>query len=298
MLQIRSIKVRSFDLAYLDVFWEIEPSYEDAANYEFELQRSEAQFGPFDPVVSGVVDSYHVRDHTVRGRHDLYWSLFYRIQVKDRRSAETRTFPEDGSGVRLDAAPDLMALEMARQENLKLREFKGRQVWIYPRRRSGQRCSVCFDHVQQRRVRSNCPTCYNTGFVGGFHTPVIAYMQIVSPTERTLPTQHGKVAVEATQFLLGNYPLLHSGDMVIEGENIRWKVGDDLVVVRKGRSPIRQQGILSRVLPDDVWQRVPVAVTDDELAVLETSPERNFTNPQTPGSLSKAVKAIDAWFKP
>ena len=47
MLIVKDIKVRSFDLNFLDLFWSVDPTYEDIYNFEFTIEKSTSQFGPF-----------------------------------------------------------------------------------------------------------------------------------------------------------------------------------------------------------------------------------------------------------
>lgn len=280
MLHVTNIRIRSFDLGYLDVYWDIEPSYEDISDYEFVVEKSDNEFGPYFDLTVPIVDRYHVRDNTVKGVKDFYNKIYYRIRVQKRGTSEQAVFPEVG-GVKLAALPDLAALEMARLNNLKLKEFSGRKIWIYPKKRSGGRCSLCFDKVAQRRVRSGCSSCYDTSWVGGYHAPIQTYGMIVSPNEQTIHANFGDVQSENTTLLLGNYPELSEGDLIIEAENIRWRVASTLSKVKKSRALVRQQVAIHRIPTSDIEYKIPLNLSDEEIRDLIASPERNYTNPQT-----------------
>ena len=280
MLRISDIRIRSFDVDYLDVYWDLEESFENVNAYDFVVERSDSEFGPYLPISTPLINRYHFRDGTVRGHHSYYNKIYYRLVVSNRETAETVTYPESG-GFKLAAKPDLAALEMARLNNLKLKEFSGRKVWIFPKKKTGQRCSVCFDPVAQRKLRSQCTTCFDSSWVGGYHAPVEAYGLVVSPNEQTIHANFGNVENENTTFMLGNYPELYEGDLIIEAENIRWRVASTISKIKKARSLVRQQAALHRIPKGDVEYRLPLNLSADEIRDLNASPERNYTNPHT-----------------
>lgn len=289
MIEVTNIRVRSFDLSYLDVYWDTAPGYEDVNDFQFIVEAAEKEFGPYYAVSAPLVNLLHFRDGTVRGQHSFYHERWYRIRVQWREVAKQlddavstdQVFPATGNGVSLGARPDLIALEMARMNRLRLKEYSGRQVWIFPKKRSGQRCSVCFDKITQRKLQSSCAVCFGTGWVGGYHAPVEAYATIVSPDETTAHTNFGTVEIENTTMLLANYPDVGEGDLVLEAENIRWRIGERITKVRKGRAVVRQQVPLHRIPKSDIEYAVPLNLTDAQIKDLEATPARNYTNPQT-----------------
>ena len=278
MIKISDIRIRSFDVDYLDVYWDIVPCYEDLGDYEFVVERADNETGPYRALTVPMINRFHFRDTTLRGRHSYYAKIYYRVRVTHRATAETAVWPEVG-GVKLAALPDLVALEMARINNLKLKEFMGRKMWVYPRRRSGQRCQTCYDRVTGRKIRSSCSVCFDTTWVGGFYAPVESYGMIVSPNDTVVHSGFGDMEVENTTLLIGNYPELSEGDLIVEAENIRWRVGSTIAKVTKGRALIRQQAPIHRIPKGDSEYTVPLNLTNDEIKNLLASPDRNYTNP-------------------
>jgi hypothetical protein len=280
MLRASNIRLRSFELGHIDIYWDLGPTFEDLYDYDVYVQRSEAEFGPYEDITPAMRGAERFRDSEVRGRHSRLNRLYYRIKVVHRASGEQVEYPELG-GVNLAAKPDLIALEMARQETLKLKEFSGRMIWIFPRRRTGQRCTTCYDHVTGRALRADCSTCYGTTWVGGYHPPVGVYAQIQSATDTTLRTAMGSLENQDTVFKLANYPELDAGDLVVELENRRWVVGDSINKVQKGRALVRQETNISLIPVSDIEYRVPLNIDEETLSNLLATPERNYTNPQT-----------------
>ena len=280
MIKVADIQVKSFDIDYLDIYWTLEDAFEDINGYEFIVERADTEFGLYVAVSSAMVDKYHFRDSSVRGRHSYYNKIYYRVVVRNRETGATLTYPELG-GFKLAAKPDLSALEMARLNNLKLKEFSGRKLWIFPKKKTGQRCGVCFDKVSQRKLRSQCAVCFDSSWVGGYHAPVEAYGLVVTPNELTIHANFGNVENENTTLQLGNYPELFEGDVVVEAENVRWRVSSTMSKIKKARSLVRQQAALHRIPKGDIEYKLPINMSDDEIKDLSASPDRNYTNPQT-----------------
>ena len=286
MLEIVNIRVKSFELDYLDLFWELEPTSEDVNDYSFVVEKSYSEFGPFSDLTKPFKNRFHLRDNTVRGQHSFYNKSFYRIRLVHDTSKNSTTFPKSGAGVKLAALPDLAALEMARMERLKLKEFKGRKLWVFPRKTFGQRCK-CYDAVTSRKLRSSCPSCFDTGWAGGYDRPLEVFGQIIEPAEFTAKSPLGEIEQQNSVGYFPNYPEVHEGWVIVEAENIRWRVGPQIVKVRKARALVRQEVQLHRIPAGDVEYSLPVNVGD--LGSLVATPTRNLVNPQT----LDASKVID-----
>jgi len=271
VLGLINIRVASTDLDHLNLYWET-ASGDDPLDYSFQILRSEARFGPYEAISGVFRDRYHYRDTTTVQLH-LFRSWYYKIRVTHVGTQVSADYPD--VGVALEAPPDLQALEMARMTRLRLQEFEGRQVWIFPRRTFGQRCS-CVDSVTKSQIRSGCLTCYDVGFVGGYHYPIQAPMKIVSSTEATVAADAARFQDSPAQAKLANYPDIHEGDVVVELENIRWRVMGPINKEAKLRSTIFQQFALYRIPKDDVSYKLPIAV---DLQKFKASPARQFTNP-------------------
>lgn len=296
MLEISNIRVRSFDLNYLDIYWDIVPCYEDVNQFEFYVQRSDAAFGEYVEVAGPIVNGTHVRDNSIRGHKSFYHHLYYRVICKNRGNGDEVTFPETG-GVALSAPLDLHGLEMARINNLKLKEFEGRKMWVFTRKTSGQRCRACFDPVATRKTKSRCANCFDTSWVGGFNAPVEVYAKIITPNETVVHSEFANVEIENTAIMMGNYPEVFEGDIIVEAENIRWRVGSNISKVKKSRALIRQQAPLHRIPNGDTEYKLPINLSVSEVKDLMATSARNLTNPQTLES-AKLANALNGVFGP
>jgi hypothetical protein len=277
MLRLNNIRVRSFDISCYDIYWDLVSPFEDPNDYSFVVERSQAQFGPYVDATGEFTNKFHFRDLVAPLSRGFYTPVYYRIRVKRLLDNKVQVFPDTLAGVTLEAKPDLEALEMARQERLRLREIEGREVVVFPRKTFGVVCG-CFDKVMKRKVRSMCSTCFDTGWVGGFNTPLRLFAQIVSPRqETTVRPKVAEIGVENGSGRFPNFPELFPGWIIVEGENIRWRVGDGIRKVRKSRSLVRQEAPLHRIPKTDIEYLLPINIANIE--DFEPSPERNFTNP-------------------
>lgn len=99
-------------------------------------------------------------------------------------------------------------------------------VSILFRRVAGQRCS-CFNREYESPDRAaDCPTCYSTGWAGGYEvlrdvlcriTPVKEQLQLEAP---------GLVLHTDPQAWLCDFPLVRDGDIVVRRNNWRYEIKD------------------------------------------------------------------------
>ncbi len=276
MLGVTNFRVRSFDLDHLSLWWEAVPG-EDPLDYTFQVLKSEAEYGPYTPVSRVFTDRYHFRDTASLQKH-LYRRWYYKLRITRLSDSKTLDYPS-GRGVALEAEPDLEALEIARQENIKLKEFKGRLVWVFPVRTSGTSCTFCTDPFTQEQIRSNCLSCFDTKIVGGYHTPLQIHMEIITPLESTRFTNTFETQQQNTVGKLANYPTMRERFVVVEAENVRWKVAGPIRRISKLRATVRQEFGLHALSRDDVAYKLPIKTS---VSTLKASPERQFVLPHDP----------------
>jgi len=271
MLQVKNIHVRSFDVDHLDVFWEIGDTFEDPHDYTFIVERSEAPSGPWDAISEPFSDKYYYRDVITNLFHRWrqYW---YRIKITKKLDASER-YSEVAT---LAAAPDLVAAEVRRLEMIAFREHIGRLAWIFPVRTFGFRCPACYDRISQTRYRSQCLTCYDTGFAQGYLNPIAQYIQMDPSAKHGEQLGITKTQQQNTTCRLPYFPPLKPKDILVEAENRRWRV-ERVGQTERLRSVLHQELTLHEIPESDIEYRVPVNI--DDLRNLEPSPAREFTNP-------------------
>lgn len=275
MLIVTKFVTRTFDLDYIDLFWEIADfgSAQDVISaYEFTILRSEGSAGPFDVLTPPFKDTYHFRDYSPNLLHK-WRRLYYKLKIEHLPTSEV----EITDSVSLVAEPDLIALEIQRQEDTLLRQWTGRRCWLFPVRTFGFKCD-CFDPVMGRRTTSNCLTCFDTGYAGGFLTPIECWVQMDPDRNKSAntPTQ-GETQPKFTTGRLISFPPMKPKDLLVEPENRRWRL-DTITATERLRSVVRQELGLWEIQRGDIEYKLPINLQD--LANQQYAEERNFTNPQ------------------
>lgn len=277
MIQVVRFVARSFDLDHVTLSWELTDfdvgnAHDVITAYDFFLERSESPEGPWDPLAGPFKDQYLFRDYSPNLLHK-WRKLFYRLRVVHIPTSTEETFGPTA----LLPEPDLIALEIQRQEDVLFREFVGRRCFLFPVRTFGARCS-CFDNISGRRTRTGCLSCFDTSYAGGFLRPIECWVQIDPEANSPSNTNiQGERQEQNTSARLISFPPVKPKDVLVEGENKRWRV----VTVAKTerlRSVVHQEPTLHEIPRGDVEYKLPINLED--LQNQEWSEQRNFTNPQ------------------
>jgi hypothetical protein len=279
-LVIKDLKVRSLDQDFLELSWKIEDVRDDVLDYTFQVFRSESPEGPWDPLGVPFEDKYIFIDNTVKVEHRWrkYW---YILRVVHKATNDVR----DTVAVAREPDADLVTLELRRHMQLLFREASGRRCWVLPERTYGQRCS-CWNPTLQKRTRSGCVTCYDTGFVRGYLSPIESWIQIEPSAKSEQQSAVGGQQQSNTTAKAAWYPTLKPRDIIVEGENRRWRVVT-VSQTENGRATVHQELQLHEIPPKDIEYKIPIEL-DRALRDIWLSPERNFSNPQNLESFEEA----------
>ncbi len=267
--EFHKLVVRSFTLDHLTFAWEVQPTELDPWDYDWCVERSESPSGPWDSMGGPFNDRYLFIDHQVSLLH-RWRKLFYR--VKSTRKADTADVIYSEAAT-VGARPDLETLEIRRLEELGFRQFTGRRCWLFPARTFGQHCPSCWDAVLHKRTRSNCPTCFDTGWAGGYLHPVECWIQFDPNPRQSQLIPTGEVQHSNTQARLSAFPPVKTRDIIVEAENRRWRVGP-CGGTQKRRAVVHQELTLVELVPGDIEFQLPIQV--DNPLTLQMSDERNF----------------------
>lgn len=286
-IQVEKVRVRSLSVAHLHVSWEVASTAEDLLDYTFQVLRSEAAAGPWTPLSPEMQDRFFFVDNRIKG-FNSYRQHHYLIRVKHRPSGETKDFGPTAPG----GEPDLQATEIRKHINLLMREFVGRRCWILPIRTFGQRCPSCFNTALKTRVRSGCRTCFDTGFVRGYMSPIESFIQFDPNPKNNQPSNIGDQQQSNTTARMGFFPPLKPKDVIIEPENRRWRVVA-VSSTQRLRAVIHQELQLHEIPTGDSEYLIEINLgtgtmtTCDgaeqqplDLQELFLAGSRNFTNPQ------------------
>ncbi len=286
-IEVKKLLVRSLSVDFLELSWEVSDTTKDILDYTFQVLRSEAPAGPWEPVSPEMEDRYLFIDNRIQ-IGNRWRQYYYLIRVKNKQSEATEDFGP--ASVTPDA--DLIGQEIRKHINLLMREFVGRRCWVLPVRTFGQRCPACWNPTLSSRTRSGCRTCYDTGFVRGYHHPIETWIQFDPSPKADQPSNLGKLQQSDTTARLGYFPPLKPGDMVIEPENIRWKV-TQVSATQRLRAPVHQEIQTHQVPKSDIEYTLDIDLGTGVVAGCEDTAQpillkdlflagsRNFTNPHT-----------------
>lgn len=260
------------------VRWTLLPSSESLADYEFYIDRGEAEnqlpneqhktidgnpLIPAAPVGDSVnvtqiagpingLDFYQYRDFAIPGRN-LYQRWFYQIRMRKistQEEAKSALFTWDGN-------LDLVGLYIVDENNFLLEDTTGAACLVHPRRRGGASCTECFDKVQQKRTKSNCMTCFGTNWVGGFYPAINVFIDFNPSPNPTLIQEWGETQPNQTTIFLANYPQLVAGDVIRELRPHKlWRV-TNTKQTEKRRTPMLQFAQVVEITPGDIEYKLP-----------------------------------------
>jgi len=272
MISITQVRVTGFDRRYLDVDWEIAPTHDDMQEWEFFVERSESEAGPWDVIAGPIIDRYYVRDNSTPQ------FAFNRVLIYRIRAANTLRSVEVVSGVAdREGELDLIGAEIVSLEHLLFTEFAGTRAWLFPRRTFGQRCPQCWDDALAKRLDDSCTVCWGTGFSGGYHYPVECFIQFDrNPTVEISSTydhyQQNTLTLRTTAS-----PRITPLSLIIDHRNQRFRVLSVSATTRLGVS-VHQEAQAVQLSPSAIEAAIPLQVDHREVT---HAASRNYTNPHT-----------------
>ncbi len=272
-LPIEKLQVRSLDVDSNEVTWEVaSPTHEDALDYTFQILRSESPEGPFEAITQAFEERYIFVDRRLPAG-DKFRQIWYRLRVTHKATTEVVDF----GPVTRQAEPDLIANYIRRMELTLFTQATGRLCWLFKRRSFGARCPSCWDSVTNKKLKSSCMTCYQTGFLRGYLNPIEVWVQI-DPAAKAQQNNSQQVDQQTgTTARMSFYPNVVPGDVLVEAENKRWRVVK-MTLSERLRSPIKQELVLIQINDTDIEYRLPIHL-DEALRDIQPSPPRMYTNP-------------------
>lgn len=134
-------------------------------------------------------------------------------------------------------------------------EQGGERVKVFIHKWAGERCP-CWD-AEYRQPKSDCLTCYSSGYVGGFEGP---YDLLVAPPETEKSVMLLDMGLHITYdwaTWTGPYPLLNDRDFIVRQNNDRFVISN--VNPQGSRGAIYQQHFMLAPLDQhDIRYKVPI----------------------------------------
>jgi hypothetical protein len=272
ILPVQHLRVRSLDTDRKEVSWEVSATNIDVLDYTMQVLRSEAPAGPFEPVSAAFEDRYLFVDSRIPSGH-RFRQLWYLLRTTRKDTGEVTDF----GPVTHEPDADLVAAYIRRSEQVLFTQVIGRACWLFKKRTFGTRCRTCWDDISKKRQRANCPDCFDTGFLRGYLNPIEVWVQIDPPGQGK--QNHGQQINQETHTTgrMTFYPNVTTGDVLVEAENVRWRV-TRVSRSERLRAPIKQELVLFQIQDSDIEYRLPINL-EEALRDIQPSPPRMFTNP-------------------
>jgi len=250
MLVVRNLTVDAYLRGSFDLAWEIEDTTEDISDYRFIILRSSGPAGPYSPVSAPLEDIFLFSDTTVRW-DAISKQYFYKVRVSrangdyvdypcTRRSGAG---PNSALGVTVGSPGDARARELARREWLRLYLNTGGYV-VFPVKRFGTQCPECMSSGVKRK--SNCNTCYDTGYLGGFHRAFEIPAEETPVGQQILLTDKGPSDIQQLEIQTPPTPRLFVHDVLVDMAGVRWEIART-TMRRHVQYPVMQHALIDEI---------------------------------------------------
>lgn len=254
LLEIDKLSVRSFSLDFLTLDWRIKPTNRPIDDFTFSVFRSQSQEDTdFKKIKDGLKSVFNFHDPAAS--QASRWRQWY---YKVRATEDTTALFTESQIATNDEQPDRIGLSIARRNLLVLRRFVGIKSFVLQERTFGQRCNHCWDSVKQRRKQSGCRICFDTGFMGGFFTPIEALINYSPSPKQVQMMSFGERQPNQTPAWMSNFPEMKPRDLVIEQhDGRRWRV-INVGTTRKRRAITHQNLLLVEINRSDVEWKIEI----------------------------------------
>lgn len=229
-------------------WWSFRPTNQDLSEVEVDVFRSFSPEENFEKVGSAKYPQTYFVDQEVNLR-DFWRGAYYRISAV----IDGRTIEKGPVGLYSSSPP--VAKEIVREVDLTMR-FGGHPMLIYMRRK-GVRCPDCWDSVLKKVTSSSCPTCFATGYLGGFHTPILTCIHVTSEMKTNQPDVTSRESAQ-TRMKMSRFPEVRPRDVFIEVNAGKvWRIVS-IEPVRMHGFLIHQGLVVTRLETSEVEHGLPI----------------------------------------
>lgn len=262
MIRIHSLELDQKPTTAIAVNWEIEGTPEDLNQYRFSIYRS---FAPstvltdYELLASGINPgtTYFYADTDIMTVSDKILNLYYMIGISGV-SGQGTSFSDPAATMYKNT--DKYAREIVRRRDIVLQHHSGSPAHVYIRKKTGTFCPVCYDPTFVRTTSSSCTTCFGTGYVGGYYSPIFAKVQLSQQPVREIFQMFGAWQDQDGVLYMQAFPLLAPKDFVYVNDR-RWLVLN-IGNYAKSDHNIGQTAHVRQVERGDIINQVPITGDD------------------------------------
>ncbi len=258
MVIIRKIEVLNSFNNFSLIRWYINDTQEDLDNYVFSVYKSLSPDSEFEKI-----NEEDIRDFEYQYfiptylNSSVHW--YFKVEAKNLLTNETKMSDVFGSAYFVE--PDCVADSIIYQFEYFLEYILNRPpIKLLIRRRTGTRCNVCWDDEAKEVTRSQCTTCYNTSYTGGYMPPRDLRISFTEPgfIEKVDLGDIKDVQQNVTTAWASTYPLILPKDIIVDEFNRRFIVIQAQPTTKDGRIYLRQVLQLQLIPPTDVIYKFPI----------------------------------------
>lgn len=260
MIKVRELNIlNNFSTSYLLIKFSIDSTDENIDDYRFDVLKSKTVSEEFR-ITECDVKTFQYYDHDVNLLKQTNQFL-YKIRVTNLITGQS----VDSEIARIEfREPDNTALAVMHQYNTYLKHvIRNPLIYIYQKKRFGQKCS-CWDDIRKQRKKDVCTECYNTSFVGGYYEGIkteMSYLSTDSSLQQLISQTDVGEQASPIQIWIKNLPLVQPGDIIVDNLNRRYEVINWQPTVKNGYI-LRQILNLTKLPSSDIAYKIPI--TGDE----------------------------------
>jgi hypothetical protein len=154
------------------VEWTLHPNFSEPLPHDFTLEVGATGLAAADDwqtVGLPARNTFYLVDDQQRVFGHTQWT-HYRVRLETPQGVHYSA-PVGCQG-RLNSRHWRLMRDVIRRELLMLRKESGQEGYILKRRVTGTPCPVCLSFMTDEVTNAQCPTCYGTGFDGGYYPPL------------------------------------------------------------------------------------------------------------------------------
>lgn len=195
-------------LNQIHIEWEIDTD-EDLSLYNIQITKANSPNEIFNIIDTVSIDTVSWDD--IQSNIHLLWNeSYYKLQLYDE--SNTYVFPDI---ININPKPKPEVLEMERRLRLLLKLKNGVECWFLKRKHVGVRCTECWNASRGVKTETNCVSCYDTAFIGGYYKAIPGYVNLVSIDDFLRKRIFGNETVDATIMYTARYCILQPKDIVV-----------------------------------------------------------------------------------
>jgi len=192
------------------------------------------------------------------------------------------------------------------RRNQWLLEHAGERVLLYLKKKAGTVCPCMTRDVKIRshiRADQDCPSCYGSGFIGGYDGPHAIIIANLTTEQRLMQTERGMKLNYQIETWTGPFPLVTQRDMILRRNGDRVLVGPLTNVEGPGGVIVQQHFSIEIIDTTDIRYKFPIKPLPNQFVQPAIDkpgkfvPEVNSPKESDELRTSRNSKAIDSEFE-